>query len=373
MFLHNNIEQALAITKKYFSPDEISLVKESIYDDLEETKNDVLNQLKYANNRFTSFETAKDCLCIYKENLSSGFNKDSVMQKLQEDKTVLTVKLKRNQLSLTLPDCAPMLWDCSVDDIWDAAYKNVIDMTTNISSKNICYQSTKSQGVQFVSKQNPAKEINTTDNILSTNLNTVTKKITLEKTTEKLTKESKFDSSIIKLKTGANVYQKTPAISRERIQPTSNKSNAVIDTVVPNVKPSNPDLHRFYSQVYQSNSRLGFLSALSASKGIDLQISDSVDYQLVKANIGFEIEEYENKKIAWDLLKVFHVDESVFNFRNDRECEIQNCYLRSVLYLSAFRSFAWSICEYAEINNCDLDDIPEEQLLEICEFIEANE
>lgn len=56
--------------------------------------------------------------------------------------------------------------------------------------------------------------------------------------------------------------------------------------------------------------------------------------------------DYDLDQIAMGMSSLFHVDESVFDMKNDREVELLNGYMKSAYMLSALRSFGWTLSDY---------------------------
>ncbi len=79
---------------------------------------------------------------------------------------------------------------------------------------------------------------------------------------------------------------------------------------------------------------------------------------------------YDLKETALLIAQVFRVDQSVFNARHDDEGEIGVTLLDKKWKFSALRSFAWTLADLADREGRNIDDYDEEDLSEICNFIE---
>ncbi len=53
-------------------------------------------------------------------------------------------------------------------------------------------------------------------------------------------------------------------------------------------------------------------------------------------------------KKAKEMQKLFHVNESAFDPRHDRECELEEGYMHRAYMMSGLRSFAWTLADYCK-------------------------
>lgn len=72
---------------------------------------------------------------------------------------------------------------------------------------------------------------------------------------------------------------------------------------------------------------------------------------------------------ANEMARVFHVDRSVFNPRDDKEQEIANHYLRNICLFSGLRSFAWTLAAYCQKNGTEPGEVPLDTLENLVDFI----
>lgn len=82
---------------------------------------------------------------------------------------------------------------------------------------------------------------------------------------------------------------------------------------------------------------------------------------------------YSLDKKAKAMMRLFHVNESIFNPANDRETELAHCMMRRAYMLSALRSFAWTAADYCKQNEIGVDEIDEATAVWIAKFIEDRE
>ncbi len=131
-----------------------------------------------------------------------------------------------------------------------------------------------------------------------------------------------------------------------------------------------PDhISAFHRQNYMSG--LSTISFQKMSSGlINIQVNRGVELSMEAVKTGIYTPPYDNKKFAWEYARVFRVDDNAFKGSYDREAEIQQPYIRSVTFLSALRSFAWTLQGYLEKANRGIEDVSIEEMQNIADFIE---
>lgn len=88
--------------------------------------------------------------------------------------------------------------------------------------------------------------------------------------------------------------------------------------------------------------------------------SDETDEEmkaLCNRIISKDNETYDLDLKAKEMQKLFHVNESAFDPRHDRECELEEGYLHRAYMMSGLRSFAWTLADYCKQHDCTPDDI----------------
>ncbi len=95
-----------------------------------------------------------------------------------------------------------------------------------------------------------------------------------------------------------------------------------------------------------------------------------VELSMVALRLGVRTPPYDLKGKAWELSRVFRVNDAVFNKCDDREVEVQRLFLKCVSYLSALRSFAWTLKGYVERIGIALTDVPIKDILAISDLIQ---
>lgn len=79
--------------------------------------------------------------------------------------------------------------------------------------------------------------------------------------------------------------------------------------------------------------------------------------------------DYDLDQEARKMSSVFHVDESVFDMKNDREVELVNGYMKSAYMLSALRSFGWTLSDYCSKKKVLPENVSPGELKSIIDFI----
>ena len=113
-------------------------------------------------------------------------------------------------------------------------------------------------------------------------------------------------------------------------------------------------------------------SFISFNNALDNMIDDEDDEDIValyKRIIERDTQSYTLHHKAKEMQKLFHVNESVFNFRHDRECEIEQGLMHRAYMMSALRSFAWTVAEYCDENSVEVSDIAYDTLNELVDYI----
>ncbi len=103
---------------------------------------------------------------------------------------------------------------------------------------------------------------------------------------------------------------------------------------------------------------------------IDNYWEKGVELSLVALRLGVRTPPYDLKSKAWELSRVFRVDDAVFNKCDDREVEVQRLFLKCVSYLSVLRSFAWTLKGYVDRIGLALTDVPIKDILAISDLIQ---
>jgi hypothetical protein len=88
--------------------------------------------------------------------------------------------------------------------------------------------------------------------------------------------------------------------------------------------------------------------------------------------IAKDTEHYDLHEKAREMQKLFHVNESAFDPRHDRECELEKGYMHRAYMMSGLRSFAWTLADYCKQHDCTPDDIDNTIASRIANFV-ANE
>lgn len=88
--------------------------------------------------------------------------------------------------------------------------------------------------------------------------------------------------------------------------------------------------------------------------------------------IAKDTESYDLHEKAKEMQKLFHVNESAFDPRHDRECELEEGYMHRAYMMSSLRSFAWTLADYCKRHDCTPDDIDNTVASRIANFV-ANE
>lgn len=88
--------------------------------------------------------------------------------------------------------------------------------------------------------------------------------------------------------------------------------------------------------------------------------------------IAKDIESYDLHEKAKEMQKLFHVNESAFDPRHDRECELEEGYMHRAYMMSGLRSFAWTLADYCKQHDCTPEDIDNTVASRIANFV-ANE
>ena len=76
---------------------------------------------------------------------------------------------------------------------------------------------------------------------------------------------------------------------------------------------------------------------------------------------------------ADEFRKLFRVNEDVFDFHHDRECEIKNGQIHRAYMVSALRSFAWTLADYCAQNNLEPTNVDFSTLSAIIDFCAERE
>lgn len=88
--------------------------------------------------------------------------------------------------------------------------------------------------------------------------------------------------------------------------------------------------------------------------------------------IAKDTESYDLHEKAKEMQKLFHVNESAFDPRHDRECELEEGYMHRAYMMSGLRSFAWTLADYCKQHDCTPEDIDNTIASRIANFV-ANE
>lgn len=106
------------------------------------------------------------------------------------------------------------------------------------------------------------------------------------------------------------------------------------------------------------------------SKADEDDETSSADYdEICAADTGY----YNLDETAERIQKLFHVSSAAFDYKHDRENEIAQCMIRKAYMMSALRSFTWTVLDYCEKNNLDVDDLSVEELESVLGFIKKRE
>jgi len=146
---------------------------------------------------------------------------------------------------------------------------------------------------------------------------------------------------------------------------------------------ASPDesLYPHYNSMLSAGG-LGFLGAnvVVNASGTEYQfipfsqsISDSELSEDTKALynriISKDTERYDLHEKAKAMQPLFHVNESVFDPRHDRECELEEGYMHRAYMMSALRSFAWTLADYCQEHDCTPDDVDSGIATRIANFV----
>lgn len=121
--------------------------------------------------------------------------------------------------------------------------------------------------------------------------------------------------------------------------------------------------------VNASGTEYNFIPFRNAAEDYDTEESMKALYNRVIAK---DTESYDLNQKAKEMQKLFHVNESAFDPRHDRECELEEGYLHRAYMLSGLRSFAWTLADYCKQHDCTPDDIDSGVASRIANFV-ANE
>ena len=80
---------------------------------------------------------------------------------------------------------------------------------------------------------------------------------------------------------------------------------------------------------------------------------------------------YVLDKTAEEMIGLFHVNESIFDMRHDREAELQEGYIRKAYMMNALRSFAWTLADYCKENKITPKKIEKTLPSEIAKYVES--
>ena len=80
---------------------------------------------------------------------------------------------------------------------------------------------------------------------------------------------------------------------------------------------------------------------------------------------------YVLDKTAEEMIGLFHVNESIFDMRHDREAELQEGYIRKAYMMNALRSFAWTLADYCKENKTTPKKIEKTLPSEIAKYVES--
>lgn len=146
---------------------------------------------------------------------------------------------------------------------------------------------------------------------------------------------------------------------------------------------ASPDesLYPHYNSMLSAGG-LGFLGAnvVVNASGTEYQfipfsqsVSDSELSEDTKALynriISKDTERYDLHEKAKAMQPLFHVNESVFDPRHDRECELEEGYMHRAYMMSALRSFAWTLADYCQEHDCTPDDVDSGIATRIANFV----
>lgn len=80
---------------------------------------------------------------------------------------------------------------------------------------------------------------------------------------------------------------------------------------------------------------------------------------------------YALDKKAEEMIGLFHVNESIFNMRHDREAELQEGYISKAYMMNALRSFAWTLADYCKENKITPKKIEKTLPTKIVKYVES--
>lgn len=82
---------------------------------------------------------------------------------------------------------------------------------------------------------------------------------------------------------------------------------------------------------------------------------------------------YNLGKKAKELQKLFHVNETVFDMRHDRECELEEGLMHRAYMMSALRSFAWTLADYCNKHNSTPSEVDADVVRRIVDFVASED
>lgn len=130
------------------------------------------------------------------------------------------------------------------------------------------------------------------------------------------------------------------------------------------VRPANEETAKQYTEMKSAEE--GFDSWLR----MGIQLRDSIEYAL-KAIEEFSVPPFGYSETAWKYAGVFAVNDEIYDPKLDREQEIKHCYIREPEYLTAFRSFAWLICEQCQIKGVKPTELASDVVLATAQLVES--
>lgn len=123
------------------------------------------------------------------------------------------------------------------------------------------------------------------------------------------------------------------------------------------------------SVVNASGTEYEFISFRNAAENDEAEEDMKALYNRVIAK---DTESYNLHEKAKEMQKLFHVNESAFDPRHDRECELEEGYMHRAYMMSGLRSFAWTLADYCKQHDCTPEDIDNNVASRIANFV-ANE
>ena len=97
--------------------------------------------------------------------------------------------------------------------------------------------------------------------------------------------------------------------------------------------------------------------------------SSSDNAALFRRIVAKDTEAYDLDRKAKAMQPLFHVNESVFDPRHDRECELEEGLMHRAYMMSGLRSFAWTLADYCQEHNCTPDDVDSGVACRIANFV----